>query len=688
MDALLPELDTAVVIIARDSGEVLHVQGPFLEPYCRQWQGRDWRDALDIPPEQLAVMTEAINAGVGAQLPPTILLASREPEVLVAGVVAPQSWRGREAVLLLLREVGSADTALFLQALAEGDSAAVLGVDSLEYSRGRGVAFIDGLMMDLRAACFQVLREDDHVGLPSGACLPIILAGVEPTEALDICRALLSHLHSLPGNDGHAWGRASIGVARRGEQQGALACLVTANNALGQAQRRGGDERIHFASPWDQFGQVAAAIHSTGLFADRVGQEARGGFLRELVALPGGGTPVYPWRVLELVLRQSGVAATALFRRDYAGRYEFVTGGVTGEGVPQEVSAQSLPKSLKGAQRALNTLSGPTDPALQLLYLGAEDAPLGCLVIYARASDTVPFSPGNAELHYLASNLELLPDWGEGAAQPARETVPGEPMETGIEGYVTDNMEGATDQAAFLARVDMPVAVIGPRGTGKMYVAQVISRESGGTAEDLVRIDCREFRNRGQAMRVITAALEAAAGKTLVFKSPHLMHPEAQVRLARQLSSRTLVDGGSPRYLPAAKYVALFPDSLEHLVEHGGLEQRLASVFAGHPIHVPPIRDRKRAVLRWAHKILEQESGRLDRRVLGFTPDAAQAMLQHDWPGNISEMRDVIRSALGKTDREWLTPVDLGLYSGLRADGSRQRTTERPFLQGLLEEPE
>ncbi len=434
---------------------------------------------------------------------------------------------------------------------------------------------------------------------------------------------------------------------------------------------------------------MAAAIHSSGLFADSAGQEARGGFLRELVALPGGsGVQNYPWQVLELVLVQSGVAAAALFRRDYSGHYEFAAGGVIGEGVPQEVGVQRLPKSLKGAQRALNTLSGPADPALQLLYFGEEGAPLGCLAIYAVASDMVPFSPGNAELHYLASVLETLPGWGESGAQSARETVPGEPMETGIEGYVTDNMEGAADQAAFLATVDMPVAVIGPRGTGKMYVAQVILRESGGAPEDLVRIDCREFRNRSEAMREITAALEAGAGKTLVFKSPHLMHPDAQVKLARQLSTRTLVDGGAPRYLPAAKYVALFPDSLEHLVAHGGLEQRLASVFAGHPIRVPPIRDRKRAVMRWAHKILEQESSRQDRRVLGFTPDAAQAMLQHAWPGNISEMREVIREALGKTDREWLTPVDLGLYSGLRADGSTRRTAERPFLQALHEDPE
>ena len=111
------------------------------------------------------------------------------------------------------------------------------------------------------------------------------------------------------------------------------------------------------------------------------------------------------------------------------------------------------------------------------------------------------------------------------------------------------------------------------------------------------------------------------------------MAPDAQLKLARQISSRTLADVKPARYLPGAKYVALFPDSLDRLVLHAGLTERLASVFAGYPINVPPLKDRKQAVLRWAHKILSQESAARDRPIKGFTPDAEQAMLSHEWPG-------------------------------------------------------
>jgi DNA-binding NtrC family response regulator len=247
-------------------------------------------------------------------------------------------------------------------------------------------------------------------------------------------------------------------------------------------------------------------------------------------------------------------------------------------------------------------------------------------------------------------------------------------------------MEGAIDQAVFLSGVDMPIAVIGPRGTGKMYVANIIHRESGASPGALVKIDCREFRSRHEAINRITGELEQAQGKTLVFKSPHLMHPEAQSKLARQLSSRTLAGAGGPRYMPAARFVALFPDGLEHLIRHGGLQEKLASVFGGYPILVPPIKDRKQAVLRWAHKILEQEGIRRDRRVTGFTPDAEQAMLTHDWPGNISEMREAISGALDKTDKDWITPVDLSIYRGISPQGTPGLPYDRPFLDALQQD--
>lgn len=266
------------------------------------------------------------------------------------------------------------------------------------------------------------------------------------------------------------------------------------------------------------------------------------------------------------------------------------------------------------------------------------------------------------------------------ARPPKKVAAPVAPIEKDIEGYVVDNMEGAVDQALFLSRLDIPVAIIGRAGTGKMYVAKIIHDESSGAADMLAVMDCREFRSRNAAQTRIARELSQGEGKTLVFKSPHLMHAEVQLKLARQISSRTLADVSPPRYLPRVKLIALFPEKLEVLIRRGELTEPLASAFAGYPINVPPIRDRKQAVLRWAHKILGQEGVARDRDMKGFTPDAEQAMLLYDWPGNISEMRQCIHDALEKTDKDWLTPVDLGLYKGINAGGASYLPEPKPFL--------
>ena len=327
-------------------------------------------------------------------------------------------------------------------------------------------------------------------------------------------------------------------------------------------------------------------------------------------------------------------------------------------------------------------------PMLQVVYalipLAGGEKPWGYLALVDEEVEQMGFRPGAAALQYLEGELgDARIARGEHAAPDthARE------MEKGIEGYVLDNMEGAVDQAVFLARVDIPIAEVGPRGTGKMYVAQTIHTQAGGPPDSLVRIDCRAFRSRGEAQERISRELEGSEGRTLVFKSPHLLHPEVQSRLARQLATRTVTDSQGVRYMPRSRYVALLPDGIEALVSRGELDERLGSVFAGYPIEVPPLRDRGRAALRWAHKILDQESARLDRRVSGFTPDAEQAMLRHDWPGNISEMREVIRAALGRTDKEWITPVDLGIFRGISPDGASASAAERPFLEVTQEEP-
>ena len=550
-------VDEAVFAIDRDGGAILscnEAAGRLIGAEPAALRGEPWRSVIKCEAGSCSVLSQALEAGIQVSLPPFILLRGDGAELPLAGVLLPRKRNPGGPVTLILWRLLAEDQLQLPATLAAADTVAVLGVDRLRYDDDWGVKDTARTMAAIRASLLEIVRSQDVVGMPAAAAIVIVLKDADANGAMDISRALLSHLNRIhtAAYSPAAGARICIGLAQRAPGCSVLSTLLSANNALYHAQNNSASrEPLHVASEEDHKLLSGKVLNEYGIFNDR------------------------------LVM-----------------------------------------------------------PAL---------------------------APGKTQ---------------QAAAKPAPEPVapPIAPIEKDIEGYVVDNMEGAVDQAIFMAKLDIPVAIIGPAGTGKMYVAKIVHEESGGAPDMLVSIDCREFRSRKAANTAIARELARGEGKTLVFKSPHLMNADAQLKLARQVTSRTLADVSPPQYLPRVKLIGLFPDSLEQLIRRGQLTEQLASAFAGYPIHVPAIKDRKQAVLRWAHKILLQEGVTRDRDMKGLTPDAERAMLLYDWPGNISEMRQCIYDALEKTDKDWLTPVDLGLFKGIDPDGTPHLPEPEAFL--------
>ena len=560
------EMDDAFFSIDVDSGDILDCNDAaahLLGVAPAALTGEVWNRAIACDAISHSVLTHALQAGRRLMFPPLILRPRGGTEIAVGGLLLPgQSANQRRVYSLRLWPLFDESSRCVPTAFTPSDTLAVLGVDQLCYDAQWGAADTARLMVDIRDSLLEIVRSGDTVSRPMASSVLITLRDVDIEGARDICRAVLSHIHrqhTIPGTE-TAGARICVGLAHGARGSSALATLVTANNALLQAQSVGGPEPIRAASEDDHKRITGTLINRAGIFSEPCPEPS----------------PEPPG---------TGVRAPVIDR----------------------------PSQKKAAP-------------------------------------------------------------------------PVAPIEKDIEGYVVDNMEGAVDQAIFLSKLDVPVAIIGPAGTGKMYVARVIHEQTAAAADMLVAIDCREFRSRSAAHARIARELAQGEGKTLVFKSPHLMHAEVQLKLARQISTRTLADVSPPRYLPQLKLIALFPEKLEVLIRRGQLQAPLASVFAGYPITVPPIKDRKQAVLRWAHKILGQEGVSRDRDMKGFTPDAEQAMLLYDWPGNISEMRQCIYDALEKTDKDWLTPVDLGLFTGINPDGVPYQPEPKPFLASATAE--
>jgi DNA-binding NtrC family response regulator/PAS domain-containing protein len=667
-----------------------------------QLQGQFWWQLLGNDKRQTHPLLYAWESGARTIVPPAVLYTSTGQERVMTGLFTPGFDSTADLSALRLRECRNQEISDIAEAASTNDTIACLGVDQISYGPDWSTSDDRYFLMDLRSSLLEIVRERDIVSLPQGRSIAILLRDIGLERADEVCAAFLSHLRSVPEHYGESAAnvRMCIGLADYVKGQSSLQAMVMSNNALLCAQRDTTSKPIKMASGWDKHQLCGTMFVGGGVFSDPYSSNHYVTFRNELtkLVLVPDSPEDYLSRVLALLLRQSGVARIGIFRKRKDGRYRFLAGG-------QKIADSFTTYSETSAANVFS--AAIKNPKGELLFEGskielAADELLQPLIyrktllgyvalVYEKNGEKTTnrrFTLDTGELFYLA---DQLPGLKKSTDAPDLQSIKGTrdatPLDTKIEGYVVDNMEGAVDQATFLAKLDVPVAIIGQRGTGKMYIGKIIHQESGGAEGMVVQIDCREFKSKDDAISRIGKLLERSEGKTLVFKSPHLMALDAQVKLARQISTRMLADAKPPRYLPSAKYVALFPETLEQLVQVSGLSERLASAFAGYPIQVPPVKDRKQAVLRWAYKILGQESAASERPVQGFTPDAEQAMLSHDWPGNISEMRQCIVGALERTDKEWITPVDLGLFKGISAQGTPKKSDPIPFLSIRALEP-
>jgi DNA-binding NtrC family response regulator len=95
-------------------------------------------------------------------------------------------------------------------------------------------------------------------------------------------------------------------------------------------------------------------------------------------------------------------------------------------------------------------------------------------------------------------------------------------------------------------------------------------------------------------------------------------------------------------------------------------------------VHIPPLRDRKKDILPLVHFFVNKYRHTAPRQIKGITKEYLKKLVSHDWPGNIRELENVIRSsmALGKT--HYLTTYEL------RELSSRPTTTNKAVVSETI----
>ncbi|MEA1960177.1 MAG: sigma 54-interacting transcriptional regulator [Bacillota bacterium] len=209
---------------------------------------------------------------------------------------------------------------------------------------------------------------------------------------------------------------------------------------------------------------------------------------------------------------------------------------------------------------------------------------------------------------------------------------------------------------------DIPVVIEGATGTGKELIARYIHYGKDNYSNSpFVALNCAaltptliESELFGYEGGAFTGGktngqkgkLALAQGGTLFLDEILELDLQSQAKLLRVLEEKSYYQVGGLKLIKTdVRIIAASNQNLLSAVETGRFRADLYFRLGAAKIYVPPIRQRKGAILPLAMSFLQEFSKANEVNAYTFTEEAIQHLLSYTWPGNVRELRNVIQCA-------------------------------------------
>ncbi len=218
------------------------------------------------------------------------------------------------------------------------------------------------------------------------------------------------------------------------------------------------------------------------------------------------------------------------------------------------------------------------------------------------------------------------------------------------------------------------VLVTGENGTGKEMIARAIHHNSSRAAGPFVTVNCAAIPENlieselfGHEKGAFTGAqnlhrgkFEQANGGTLFLDEIGDMTLMMQAKTLRALNDGVIDRVGSEKSIAVdIRVIAATNKNLEAELEEGNFREDLFYRLNVIAIHVPPLRERREDIPDLVNCFLTlfcQENGlpvkKLDRGALTL-------LVEHDWPGNVRQLRNIIERLVVLSDGESISPREV-----------------------------
>lgn len=231
-------------------------------------------------------------------------------------------------------------------------------------------------------------------------------------------------------------------------------------------------------------------------------------------------------------------------------------------------------------------------------------------------------------------------------------------------------IQKAIELAQKVAVTDTTVLLTGETGTGKEVFAQAIHQASQRAKQNFVAINCSAFSKEllesemfGHKAGAFTGAtkdqkglFEEANNGTIFLDEIGEMSMELQAKLLRVLETGEFIRVGETKPTKInVRIIAATHRDLQKEIEHGHFREDLFYRISTFQIHLPPLRERVTDIEAIANHFIQILCIKTNKKIKNIAPDFYEALKQHQWKGNIRELKNVIERSLILVENEELT---------------------------------
>lgn len=237
-------------------------------------------------------------------------------------------------------------------------------------------------------------------------------------------------------------------------------------------------------------------------------------------------------------------------------------------------------------------------------------------------------------------------------------------------------LEDRLAKAHMVAGTDASVLITGEPGTGKELLAKAIHRASARHEGPFVTVDCGALEGpTGEAE--LGRVLREAAGGSVFLRSVDDLPGPLQAVLARELASADV------------RLLATSDRRLDELAADDRYSKDLLERLSAVHIDLPPLAKRREDIPLLVQQCLDDVAAETSQPKRSCSPEAMELLASARWPGNVRQLRMVVRQAASTAAGPMITPEQVQEAQGQTTqlpsfDEARDEFT-RSYLVQLLQ---